>query len=221
MFRVMNKESVVFFREISEEAHYGQKRDCGGDYFDLHVARVADQIRQASTMCKLVGRADRGSMLYMIALAYMHDVIEDCDEWMEKNDIHQVIASTITDKRTRDAFMHDILMLTTSGERASMYDGIESKGDRITALVTAGSVEAICVKFSDRINNLDSMSGSWNEKRQMKYLDASDRMLYDYIHGFPRGNHPLSLPLAVLSFLECGLISSIRQIRYDLTKRNS
>jgi len=220
MFKVMNVGTMGDFADIARGAHEGQKRDCGGDYFDLHIKGVVGILAYIAEDCK-VHRGESRSINYIIALGYMHDVIEDCDEWMTKIVISELLREIIDEDRTVNHFIDDLEQLTTSGPRAYRYDESSTKTDRISQLIRTGSPEAVAVKFADRINNLMSMETSWNEKRQMKYLDASENILKTYMNYFPHDNYPPSLATTMAKRLASVLEKTIRQIRYDLTKRNS
>lgn len=168
-------------RKIAMDAHAGQMRDDGTDYFIGHVLPVAFMV---DSFCQqsLPPIGDKfyteaiNNRVVMVCAAYLHDVVEDCDEWMENNDLEKLL-------REHEPFDHTIVTrilqcvnaLTTSGSR-SMYPRQASKTEKFEMLFRDARIEACIVKLCDRISNLDSMGNSWDQKRQNKYREQAKLM---------------------------------------------
>lgn len=87
----------------------------------------------------------------MIAAAYLHDTIEDTETTEE--DLRALFGDRIT----------DLVMELT-------HETTEWGEHYFPRLKT---VDGAMLKFADRLSNLSSMSGAWDEKRQAAYLRKS------------------------------------------------
>jgi (p)ppGpp synthase/HD superfamily hydrolase len=124
---------------FAKNKHKDQKDDEGKDYFDAHI-------RQFVNLVRLV--ADDAEM---IAVAYLHDTLEDTDTTYEE--LEREFGKSIADM---------VNELTHDGEK-------DSYGYYFPRLK---SQKAIIIKFADRLSNLSRMN-AWDEERRRQYIAKS------------------------------------------------
>lgn len=168
-------------REIAVEAHAGQMRDDGTDYFLGHVLPVALMVESLcqESMPRIGDKyyvEATNTRLVMVCSAYLHDVVEDCDEWMMNNNLEKILRENEPfDGTVVTRIIQCVDWLTTSGSR-STYSQQASKTEKFELLFRDAPIEACIVKLCDRISNLESMGNSWNQKRQDKYREQAKLM---------------------------------------------
>lgn len=129
---------VAKCRAVAVEAHAGQQRWDGADYFTAHVAPVAQKALYHFGM-----RAE--------CVALLHDVMEDNREWTESRFYEAGIDSQV---------VISVRTLTRGGNEpyATYIERIAKSENRV----------AICVKLIDLAHNLASLPKNQNEHRQRR-----------------------------------------------------
>lgn len=160
---------------LAKEAHKGQKRDDGSDYFSDHIVGVAEIVRSVYP----TEQFSNENLWFALGLAYIHDLIEDCDEWMEKNDLRERLIEIFDGDFVFVELMHiSAKYLTTSGPRAQYYSKDQTKTERIEELLIDSTINICLVKLCDRYHNICSMQkGNWNKNRQTRYLEQTKHMI--------------------------------------------
>jgi len=132
---------------VAELAHGDQKRKDGDPY-------LSHPIRIASALVAMKVNDDD-----TIAIAILHDVLEDCPEWS---------ADKLRDEfKISDTIIRRILKLTKhSGQSTeSYYEGIKEH------------ISTILVKVADRCHNVSTMAGVFNKDKIDSYIKETE----DYI----------------------------------------
>jgi len=135
---IITQSMVEKAQDFAQEMHKGQLRDGGQSYYETHVKVVGDMV---------AGLTDNENI---IAAAYLHDVLEDCD--VTPLQLFQMFGL-----RVRNLVLELTKDKNENGEKT--FPRLESP-------------EAIMIKFCDRAQNLSTMS-VWDEKRQDAYLTKS------------------------------------------------
>lgn len=121
---------------FAKEKHKGMLDDEGLDYFEVHLVQVASAVEQYTSDNDL------------IAVALLHDTIEDTDTTYEE--LEKEFGKKIADL---------VQELTHEGEKDNYgyyFPNLKSQ-------------EAIMIKLCDRASNVSRM-GAWTEERKQKYL---------------------------------------------------
>lgn len=111
-------------RNMAKERHRGQKDKGGNDYFECHIAKVADLVR------KLFGGG------YLTVIAYLHDILED---------------TTTTEKELRNNFPTEVVdavvaLTRVNGETYSDYIQRVKKNDLAVKVKTIDIMQNMDLK---------------------------------------------------------------------------
>lgn len=72
----MKKDFVKIAYDLAKEAHKGQQRKGGGDYFESHCVKVAEY---AKVIARSMSMFDNIDIEIIEIVALLHDVVEDTD----------------------------------------------------------------------------------------------------------------------------------------------
>jgi len=153
-----HEKSIRLAADAASRAHRGQYRKNGKTPFIVHPERVAERV-------KFFG----GDHIGIIA-AWLHDVIEDCDEG--DTFVFETLQQLELPRHERDEIYTIILALTKN-------DAISGKSDRLADTlerINRSPPQAILVKLCDRIDNLVD---AWDrdEKFLSIYLPLTDQVI--------------------------------------------
>lgn len=189
-------------QKIAVSAHAGQIRDGGQDYYRGHIEPVVEILEGSMSS---VGDIDDESLLLYLGTAYLHDVLEDCDDWNEANDLQKLLTDTLKDIEYGNIFadliFDSVVKLSTSGPHMpEMYQNL-SKTERLVHQLSKSPSVVITVKLADRYQNLLSMEGCWSTKRQRSYVEQTKKMLQAVMRNHPSMNYKVCLLIAKTQML--------------------
>lgn len=177
------RDTLARAATFADWAHAGQTRSDGTPYIE-HPRRVARYLRAA-------GVEDEG----ILAVAFLHDTIEDCD---------------VTEVEIRELFgdrvARGVMQLTNKIEG----DAHERQFGKISFVKKHGSLLEHCrnmdmefkwVKLADRYDNLADAKGIWKPKRLKRYAKAGYELV-KALMPWPKGSEMLA----------CDLVSEIYEI---------
>lgn len=142
---------IVKAREFARKHHYGQFRRNGEHYFDGHVEPVA-KITQKLIDETFLSQNKQCIKDEIIAVAYLHDTIEDCEG---------VTAETLLNEGFSESIVESVAVLSKKSG--------ESYFDFIMRIVYSVDAWAITVKIADLTHNLQNND---NKKQVEKYSFA-------------------------------------------------
>jgi GTP diphosphokinase / guanosine-3',5'-bis(diphosphate) 3'-diphosphatase len=131
--------------DLSEKAHEGQMRK-GGDAYITHPIRVALRLAK-----------DGYVQSRLMAIALLHDVIEDCG--ITKESLAAEVGAGVAEGVW--------LLSKTTGQYEDYFKNIRSAGEYVKL-----------VKIYDRIDNLETMASFTPEKRQA-YIKETKQYFFD------------------------------------------
>lgn len=144
---------------LAIELHHGQRREAGGPYI-YHPIRVT---------LKLWTLGIREE--YVLAAALLHDVLEDCEERLDKKILGRFYA---LNPRT----VAIVQVLTK---------GTPHNADQYFGRISTGS-EASLIKLADRADNLVTMNAAYSPDRARKYIEETKLYITPLAEASTRAN---------------------------------
>ena len=166
MSNIFNNPLVVHARRLAEDAHTGQKRKYDGEDYIVHPQRVAQMV------------ADHGGTPTMVAVALLHDTIEDT--WVTYEYLVEEFTPELADMvwELSDQYTHEAFPDNNRAERKAM------EAQRLGQI----SVDAQTIKYCDLIDNTRDIVKQdigfaktyLKEKRRiLALMDAGNIVLYE------------------------------------------
>ena len=147
-------------RDFAKKAHAKQHRDDGVTPYFTHVERVATKVAQLTN--------DQ----YVIAAAYLHDVVEDCDVALDQlDDEFSYEISGLVEFLTNRPIKENETQTEADNRRS--FDNIR---------IGSGGPKVWLIKLCDRLDNVSSINNKreengWNKKRILSYVKKTRNLI--------------------------------------------
>jgi (p)ppGpp synthase/HD superfamily hydrolase len=198
----IHQKSIKIAAAAASRAHHGQVRKNGKIPSIVHPGRVAERVRFFG-----------GNHVAIIA-AWLHDVIEDCDEG------NRIVCDTLRQLELPQEQREEIFAIVSA---LTKNDAIPGKSDRqadTLERINQAPPQAILVKLCDRMDNLYD---AWDREQTFLaiYLSLTDQLidtLFDGAvnHGYVRALETLKALRKTFSAREGGQNLSVHEAqRYD------
>lgn len=179
-------------KQLAEIAHTGQKRSNGEDYIK-HIYGVVDILnRHMGTLdlgdgsdtsrSKVLGDISMAStweLEEVLALAFLHDVVEDTELTM--GDVDELVAGYF--------LYHECLIPRLESLTTVLPKGIKDRSIKVAIQENKAlymTEQAALVKMADRIHNLTDALGDWKYRKVVRYLLESENMMKILYNRFDR-----------------------------------
>lgn len=154
----IHKNAIKTAADAATRAHRGQFRKDGKTPYILHPQRVAERV-------KFFGGDHRG-----IIAAWLHDVMEDCDEGVMI--VRNTLQRTGLPPKERDEIFGIVSALTKNPAIAGKSEKLADTLERINQ----APCQAILIKLCDRMDNLVDARDQGPEFLSV-YLRCSDQLI--------------------------------------------
>jgi guanosine-3',5'-bis(diphosphate) 3'-pyrophosphohydrolase len=158
---IMNviEQSAAFAKEKHDAS--GKPRKNTGEPYFVHPERVANRLMKLLEPSAENGKISRDDLANMIAAAYLHDVVEDCD--VPLSEIEERFGKTIAtyvDELTSDKKLIEKMMVD---QHLKKY---EAKQLYLTKEINKMSKQARLVKLADREDNVQDLHHVVTDKKE-------------------------------------------------------